>query len=104
MAQCNCKKTAAKDCPNGQCGDCCSGCIRHDTREKCEGCDEKLKRIFVNNVNVVTDVVTVPSVQIANVRTLIGCAIVVQNTVIYATALRMLQLVPVMFVTLVQVV
>jgi hypothetical protein len=65
---------------------------------------KKLKRIFVNNVNVVTDVVIVPSVQIANVRTLIGCAIVVQNTVIYATALRMLQLVPVMFVTLVQVV
>lgn len=43
MAQCNCKKTAAKDCPNGECADCCVGCIRHDTREKCEGCDKKIE-------------------------------------------------------------
>ena len=39
MSQCACGKAAAKDCDNGQCGDCCSGCPRHPSDECCEICD-----------------------------------------------------------------
>lgn len=39
MPDCKCGKAAAKDCPNGQCGDCCSGCPRHDKRIVCECCE-----------------------------------------------------------------
>ena len=39
MPQCACGKTAANDCDNGQCGDCCNGCPRHPSDECCEICD-----------------------------------------------------------------
>jgi len=38
----NCDQTAAADCPNGQCGSCCSGCKRHgsDWVPDCNSCGD----------------------------------------------------------------